>query len=112
MSFNTVFDNIPAVSAVLRAIGNEKRMMIIAALLHEEIAPTELAPRVGLSTAALSQHLNILKDLGLVTSRRQAQLKLYSCKSPVVIELFKHIASMIEKNDNQIAYREMGSNRH
>jgi ArsR family transcriptional regulator, virulence genes transcriptional regulator len=66
------------VAGVLRALANEKRLLILCHLAEEgEISVTPLAGRVGLSQSALSQHLARLREDGLVATRRESQVLHY-----------------------------------
>ncbi len=60
-------------SRLLKALANEKRLMLLCLLAEGERSVSELNARVDLSQSALSQHLAILRDDGLVTTRREAQ---------------------------------------
>ena len=60
-------------SRLLKALANEKRLMLLCLLAEGERSVSELNSRLDLSQSALSQHLAILRDDGLVTSRREAQ---------------------------------------
>lgn len=60
-------------SRLLKALANEKRLMLLCLLAEGERSVGELNARLDLSQSALSQHLAILRDDGLVTSRREAQ---------------------------------------
>ena len=60
-------------SRLLKALANEKRLMLMCLLAEGERSVGELNARLDLSQSALSQHLAILRDDGLVTSRREAQ---------------------------------------
>ncbi|MGQ9365170.1 ArsR/SmtB family transcription factor [Azospirillum sp. ST 5-10] len=66
---------------LLRAMGNERRLMILCQLEGGEKTVGELAARVGLSQSALSQHLARLRADGLVATRRTAQTIHYSLAS-------------------------------
>ena len=63
---------------LLRALGNERRLMILCQLTEGERSVGELLPLVGLSQSALSQHLAVLREEGLVLTRRDAQTIHYS----------------------------------
>ena len=65
-------------SAVLKAMGNRHRLMILCHLTHGEACVTELEKIVGLSQSALSQHLAKLRHEHLVKTRRRAQTIYYS----------------------------------
>ena len=63
---------------LLRALANDKRLMLLCLLFGGERSVGELNARVDLSQSALSQHLAVLRDEGLVTTRREAQTIYYA----------------------------------
>jgi len=60
-------------SRLLRAMSNERRLMILCQLGDRELSVGALQPLVGLSQSALSQHLALLREEGLVAARREGQ---------------------------------------
>ena len=65
-------------SALLKAMANERRLLILCYLGLEERSVGELERHVGLSQSALSQHLARLRSDGLVSTRREGQTIFYS----------------------------------
>lgn len=65
-------------SDLLKALANDKRLMILCLLVEGERSVGELNARLELSQSALSQHLAVLRSEGLVATRREAQSILYS----------------------------------
>ncbi|MDA1100193.1 MAG: metalloregulator ArsR/SmtB family transcription factor [Proteobacteria bacterium] len=65
-------------SRILKAMANERRLMILCYLNEGEHSVGELEKLLGISQSALSQHLARLRNDGLVRSRRQAQNIYYS----------------------------------
>ncbi len=63
---------------LLKTLANEKRLMILCLLVESERSVGELNARVELSQSALSQHLAVLREEGLVHTRRDAQSIYYS----------------------------------
>lgn len=61
------------VAGAMRALGNEKRLLILCQLSGGEMSVGALAEAVGLSQSALSQHLAKMRDDGIVEPRREAQ---------------------------------------
>lgn len=62
------------VAALLRALGNDRRLLILCRLVEcGEATVGALAADVGLSQSALSQHLGRMRDEEIVTFRREAQ---------------------------------------
>jgi len=71
------------VAALLRALGNQRRLMIMCKLAeHGEVSVGTLAIDVGLSQSALSQHLAKLRAEDLVASRKDAQIAYYRIADP------------------------------
>lgn len=63
---------------LLKALGNEQRLLILCHLLAKPLSVGELNDRLELSQSALSQHLALLREAGLVNTRREAQSIHYS----------------------------------
>ena len=63
---------------LLRALANDKRLMLLCLLFDGERSVGELNARVDLSQSALSQHLAVLRQDGLVRTRRDGQTILYA----------------------------------
>lgn len=76
-----------AAAAFLKALGNEQRLMILCSLLAEPLSVGELNERVDLSQSALSQHLALLREAGLVETRREAQSIYYSLPAGPVMQV-------------------------
>jgi DNA-binding transcriptional ArsR family regulator len=78
---NTVmFPFVPRVSSavdVFRAVADAHRRMLLDAISPGEVAVGALAKTVALSYSAVSQHLAILREAGLVTRRRAGRHQLY-----------------------------------
>ena len=65
-------------SRLLKALANEKRLVLLCLLAEGEASVGELNARIDLSQSALSQHLALLREDGLVETRRDAQTIFYS----------------------------------
>jgi len=64
-------------AAMLRALSHEARLLVLCELALGERTAGELVARSALSQSALSQHLSILRDEGLLATRREAQSIFY-----------------------------------
>ena len=77
------------VAGLLRALANERRLMILCKLVEwGEANVNTLADVVGLSQSALSQHLAKMRAEGLVTFRRESQTLWYRIADPRIEQLF------------------------
>jgi len=65
-------------STLLKAMSNDRRLLILCHLVGGEKTVGELEALVGLSQSALSQHLARLRRDGLVRTRRQRQAIYYA----------------------------------
>lgn len=60
-------------AALLKALAHPARLLVLCQLVEGERSVGELQPITGLSMSALSQHLALLRDMELVTTRRESQ---------------------------------------
>ncbi len=67
-------------------MANPKRLEIIDRLSRGESSVNDLAEAMGISKANVSQHLALLRDGGLVTSRKDGQHVYYALAGPKVFE--------------------------
>jgi len=65
-------------SSLLTAMSNERRLMILCQLVHQERSVNELTELLGAAQSTISQHLALLRRQGLVKARREAQTQFYS----------------------------------
>jgi DNA-binding transcriptional ArsR family regulator len=65
-------------SCLLKAMGNEQRLLILCQLVGGEASVSDLLTRIKLSQSALSQHLAVLREAGMVQTRRSSQTIFYS----------------------------------
>jgi DNA-binding transcriptional ArsR family regulator len=62
---------------VFEALASSPRRQILAYLSEVELSTSQLAERFAMSTPAVSRHLSILENAGLVSSERQGQFVMY-----------------------------------
>ena len=61
-------------AALLKALANPQRLLLLCLLSEGEHSVSELHAEVDLSQSALSQHLAVLRGLGIVVTRREGQV--------------------------------------
>jgi DNA-binding transcriptional ArsR family regulator len=67
-----------AAAELLKAMANPQRLRVLCLLAEGERSVGEINAAVALSQSALSQHLAVLREHGLVQTRREAQSIRYS----------------------------------
>ena len=73
--------------AALRAIAGPRRRQILALVRDGELAAGEIAAHFDVTRPAVSQHLNVLKEAGLVSERRNGTKRLYRARPEGLAEL-------------------------
>jgi len=84
-------------AAMLKALGNSKRLEILFYLAAHEMNVGELEKKVGLSQSALSQHLAVLRNNDIVKTRREAQTIYYSIRSEIALKLLSLLDKLYNK---------------
>jgi DNA-binding transcriptional ArsR family regulator len=66
-----------APDAVLRALADPNRRQILRLIQHSELPAGQIAESFSLTQQAVSQHIGVLKQAGLLTERREGARRLY-----------------------------------
>ncbi|MDO4313064.1 MAG: metalloregulator ArsR/SmtB family transcription factor [Eubacteriales bacterium] len=69
---------------IWKALGNQARLQIIKHLLQGVCTPQALAREMGISEAAVSRHLKIMSEAGLVGKRRKGLYTEYEFRQEVI----------------------------
>ena len=64
----------------LRALAEPRRRDILRLVAHDELAAGEIAAAFDVSRTAISQHVTVLKNAGLVVERRDGTRHLYRAR--------------------------------
>ncbi|GIH19773.1 transcriptional regulator [Rugosimonospora africana] len=70
-----------ATDGVLRALAEPRRRTILRLVAHTEMSAGEIAAAFEISRTAVSQHLTVLKSVGLLTERREGTRRIYRARS-------------------------------
>lgn len=71
----------------LRAIAEPRRRRILRLVWDDELSAGEIASHFDVTRPAVSQHLNVLKEAGLVSERRNGTRRLYRARPQGLAEL-------------------------
>lgn len=83
-----------ALQAVLKAAADPVRREILNLLKKGSMPSGEISSHFQITAAAISQHLTILKEAGLVTSRREGKYIYYELNASVLEEVLVWIQSL------------------
>jgi DNA-binding transcriptional ArsR family regulator len=70
-----------AADEALRAIAEPRRRAILKLVAHDELAAGQIAEAFDITRTAVSQHLTVLKNAGLLTERREGTRRLYRARA-------------------------------
>ena len=77
--------------SVWKALADDSRRKILLILIDGEKSPGEMAAIFDFTRPALSTHLRILKDAGLIVEHREGQRRIYSLNADGMNELFEFV---------------------
>lgn len=73
--------------AALKAIAEPRRRQILSLVRDEELSAGDIAAHFDVTRPAVSQHLTVLKEAGLVSERRDGTRRLYRARPQALAEL-------------------------
>ena len=76
-----------AMEAALKAIAAPRRREILSLVRHDELPAGEIAAHFDVTRPAVSQHLTVLKEAGLVHERRNGTKRLYRARPEGLVGL-------------------------
>ena len=81
---------------VFPALASLPRRKIIAFLGQTALSTADLAERFGMSAPAVSRHLSVLLQAGLVAAERQGQRVLYRLNRDALLDALARFASEVD----------------
>jgi DNA-binding transcriptional ArsR family regulator len=81
-------------SAAIAALGDPTRRAIFESLARRSKAVGEIAVEIPVSRPAVSQHLRVLKEAGLVTDRAEGTKRIYQVKQQGVQAIHGYLDQM------------------
>ena len=83
-------------SKIFKALSDPTRLKIIELLEKREICACEFVPLTKKAQPTVSQHLRILETAGIIKSRKEGKMILYSIANKKIFDLIK-IAKEVDK---------------
>jgi DNA-binding transcriptional ArsR family regulator len=80
-----------AYQAVLEALADPTRREVFERLRSGPLPVVEIARGLPVSRPAVSQHLRVLKDAGLVSDRAEGNRRVYQVETPALAELRRYL---------------------
>jgi ArsR family transcriptional regulator len=83
-----------SLTAAFKAIADPTRREILHLLRKEEMTAGDVAARFDMTKPTMSHHFSVLKDAGLVTSRREGQTIWYALNTTVLDDVLAWTMNM------------------
>lgn len=90
-------DELERASGSLRALSHPMRLKILYALGDGEVSVLDIVRQVGTTQSNVSQHLAILRECGLLTSRRDANRVYYRVGDARALHLIEFMRDLSRK---------------
>ena len=87
-------EDIDQASRSLKAMSHPLRLKILCVLGNQEVSVQDIVENVGTSQSNISQHLAILRDKGILKSRKDANRVFYKVgdeRTLKLIEMMQHV---------------------
>jgi DNA-binding transcriptional ArsR family regulator len=87
--------------AVFKALSDPTRREILRLLSHGEKTAGELAEGFDMTKPSMSHHFAVLKEAGLITSRREGQQIWYRINSTVAQDVIAWVMELVDRGDKK-----------
>jgi len=89
--------------SLLKVLANPDRLMLLCQLAQGELCVSDMEARLGIRQPTLSQQLGVLRDSGVVSTRREGKSIIYAIASPeamaVMQTLYAHYCAESDEAD-------------
>jgi DNA-binding transcriptional ArsR family regulator len=90
-----------ALDQVLKALSDPTRREILRILGHGERTAGELSSSFDMTKPSMSHHFTVLKEAGLIRSRREGQQIFYSLNTTVLEDMLTHLWDLFGPADGE-----------
>jgi len=80
--------------ALLKVLSNRDRMLLLCKLAEGESSVGELEAALAIHQPTLSQQLGVLRDEGLVSTRREGKQVFYTLSSPEALAVMRTLVDL------------------
>ncbi|MBI4283645.1 MAG: winged helix-turn-helix transcriptional regulator [Chloroflexi bacterium] len=86
-----------------KVFSHPKRLELIDLLRDKEMSAGELGERLGLTPANLSQHLTMMRERHILTSRKEGNMAYYRIANPRLLDAFDMLREILFEQIRQDA---------
>ncbi len=89
-------------ASILKALGQPTRLQILELLKEGERCVCEIFPAISQEQANVSKHLSILKQAGILESRKDGLRILYRIKTPEILDLLTGVSRLLKAQAREL----------
>jgi ArsR family transcriptional regulator len=86
--------NVRPVSRLFKALGDATRVRLVALLAHGELCVCHLEAALDLNQPTISRHLGVLRNAGVVESRREGSWVYYRIAEQIDVDCRRQLQSL------------------
>lgn len=91
-------DKYEYMTRIMKAMGHSTRLFILDRLNEKEHCVCELQELIGVDMSTVSKHLSILKNVGIIKSRKVNNQVFYSLLCPCVLDMYQCVTEVQKLN--------------
>ncbi len=104
---STVLKLFESRAKVIKAMGHATRLFIVHELEHGEQCVCDLQAKIGADISTVSRHLTVLRQAGIISSRKERNQVFYRLECPCVLGFFDCVEKVILTSHNS-ALKQLG----
>ncbi len=89
----TLKENLIEKAELLKVLGHPERLAIVLLVFEKEMCVKELVETLGISQPKVSQHVGLMKELGILSFRKEGTKVLYKLDNHMVREIIYSLFS-------------------
>jgi len=87
---------------VIKALSDDNRLSILGMLLRHDLCVGALSKHIGVSEAAVSQHLKVLREAGLVTGEKRGYYTHYAVNRDLLRDTAEELLRMADQRREEM----------
>lgn len=86
---------------VIKAMAHPTRLFIVDNLAEGDLCVNDLTKKIGADMSTVSKHLSILKNAGIVQTRKKGTQVYYNLKMPCILNFFGCVESVLKTTSTE-----------
>ncbi|MEO2064935.1 ArsR family transcriptional regulator [Thermovibrio guaymasensis] len=84
------------IAEIFKALGHPTRLRILEYLSEGERCVKDIWQELGIPQPTVSQHINTLREVGIISCRKEGVKTCYKIEMPIVVKIMKLLKEEVE----------------